>query len=152
MYLDALDPLDRKILELLISNARLTYSEIGDQVGISRVAVRARIEALERRGVIEEYTTVVNPQKLGSAVSVYLELETEPDALQSVTDQLYQSDTVTQIYRMTGDCCLHVHAVAPDQAALEQFLKDEIGSLRGVRHLRSHVILSRIKDVKGVRL
>ena len=152
MYLDALEPLDRKILELLISNARLTYSQIGEQVGISRVAVRAHVEAMEKRGIIEQYTTIVNPQKLSGAVSVYLELETEPSALEAVTERLYRCPTVTQIYRMTGDCCLHVHAVAGDQAALEQFLQEEIGSLPGIRTLRSHVILARIKDVKGLRL
>ena len=152
MYLDALEPLDRKILELLISNARLTYSQIGEQVGISRVAVRTHVEAMEKSGVIEQYTTIINPQKLSGAVSVYLELETEPAALETVTDRLFQCPTVTQIYRMTGDCCLHVHAVTEDQGALERFLQEEIGALPGIRKLRSHVILARIKDVKGLRL
>ncbi len=152
LYLDGLDALDRQILELLIGNARLSYSEIGERVGISRVAVKSHMEALEKQGIIEAYTTVVNPQKLSGAISVYLELETAPDALQEVTERLYRSETVTQIYRMTGACCLHVHAVAPEQAELERFLHDEVGALPGVRKLQSHVILARIKDVKGLRL
>ena len=56
MFLDGLDLLDQKILALLIQNARYSYSELGEKVGLSRVAVRTRIEALEKRGVIEEYT------------------------------------------------------------------------------------------------
>ena len=62
MFLDGLDELDQKILTLLIHNARMSYSDIGEQVGISRVAVKMRIRSLEERGVIEEYTTVINPQ------------------------------------------------------------------------------------------
>ena len=69
MYLDGLDELDQKIIRLLIENARISYSDIGEETGISRVAVKARIQALEKRGVIEEYTTIINPQKISGAAS-----------------------------------------------------------------------------------
>ena len=78
MYLDGLDELDQKIIRLLIENARISYSDIGEETGISRVAVKARIQALEKRGVIEEYTTIINPQKISGAVSCYFEIETNP--------------------------------------------------------------------------
>ena len=64
MFLDGLDELDRKIVRLLIQNARMSYSEIGEQVGISRVAVKMRVQALEKKGIIEEYTAIINPQKI----------------------------------------------------------------------------------------
>ena len=152
MFLDGLDLLDQKILALLTQNARYSYSELGEKVGLSRVAVRTRIEALEKRGVIEEYTTIINPQKINGAVSCYFEIETEPSHLPEVVNRLYQSDTVTQIYRMTGNSSLHVHAVAPSQEALETFIREELDCLPGIRQINSHVILSRIKDVKGLRL
>ncbi len=152
VYLDQLDAQDQKILSLLIENARYTYSEIGEKIGISRVAVKARIDALEKRGVIEEYTTIINPQKLSGAVSCYFELEAEPAYLQEIIERLYHNETVTQIYRMTGPCCLHVHAVASSQEDLERLLHQEIDHLPGVRRVNSRVILSRIKDVKGLRL
>ena len=64
MFLEGLDALDQQIVSLLIENARLSYSDIGERVGLSRVAVKSRIQALEQRGVIEEYTTIINPQKI----------------------------------------------------------------------------------------
>ena len=64
MYLDGLDELDQKIIQLLIENARISYSDIGKETGISRVAVKARIQAMEKKGIIEEYTTIINPQKI----------------------------------------------------------------------------------------
>lgn len=53
MYLNGLDELDQKIVQLLIKNARLSYSDIGKEVGISRVAVKARIQALEKKGLLK---------------------------------------------------------------------------------------------------
>ena len=100
MFLSGLDDIDRRLVELLIHNARMSYSDLGQAVGLSRVAVKARVRALEERGVIEEYTTIVNPQKISGAVSCYFELEVEPAQFSAVVDTLRASDTVTQIYQV----------------------------------------------------
>ena len=152
MYLDGLDSLDQKIVRLLIENARSSYSDIGDKIGISRVAVKARIQALEQRGISEEYTTVIDPQKISGTVSCYCEIETMPRCLAEVTEILYQNDTVTQIYRMTGKDKLHVHAVAASPEEMETFLHTVIDTLPGVVSCSCNMILSRIKDIKGLRL
>ena len=152
MFLDGLDELDQKIVNLLIQNARMSYSEIGQQTGISRVAVKMRVQALEQKGVIEEYTTIVNPQKISGAVSCYFEIETRPDTLMEVADILCQNDTITQIYRVTGKSRLHVHAVASSSEEMEALLYDTIDKLPGVLECTNNVILSRIKDIKGLRL
>ena len=152
MYLDGLDKLDQKIIRLLIENARISYSDIGEETGISRVAVKARIQALEKRGVIEEYTTIINPQKISGAVSCYFEIETKPEYLAQVTDILYKNNTVTQIYRVTGRDRLHVHAVASSGDEMEYFLYNVIDTLPGIINCSCNTILSRIKDIKGLRL
>ena len=152
MYLDGLDELDQKIIRLLIENARISYSDIGKETGISRVAVKARIQALEKRGVIEEYTTIINPQKISGAVSCYFEIETKPEYLAQMTDILYKNDTVSQIYRVTGRDRLHVHAVASSGDEMEYFLHNVIDTLPGIISCSCNMILSRIKDIKGLRL
>ena len=146
MYLDGLDKLDQKIVELLIENARISYSDIGEKVGISRVAVKARIQA------IEEYTTIINPQKISGAISCYFEIETAPDYLPQVTEILNNNRTVTQIYRVTGKDKLHVHAVASSGEEMEKFLHNVIDPLPGVISCSCNIILSRVKDIKGLRL
>ena len=152
MFLDGLDELDQKIVRLLIQNARMSYSEIGQQTGISRVAVKMRVQALEQKGVIEEYTTIINPQKISGAVSCYFEIATRPDALMEVAEILRQNDTITQIYRVTGKSRLHVHAVASSSEEMEALLYGTIDKLPGVLECTNNVILSRIKDIKGLRL
>lgn len=152
MFLDGLDELDRKIVALLIQNARMSYSEIGQQVGISRVAVKMRVQALEKKGIIEEYTTIINPQKLSGAVSCYFEIETAPDRLAEVAEILRRNDTVTQIYRVTGRSKLHVHAVAASGEEMEKLVCETIDKLPGVTSCSCNIIFSRIKDIKGLRL
>ncbi len=152
MFLDGLDDLDQKIIRCLIQNARMPYSEIGQQVGISRVAVKMRVQALEKKGIIEEYTTIINPQKISGALSCYFEIETVPDTLEEVISILEKNDTVTQIYRVTGKSRLHVHAVSPSQEELEQLLHGTMDHLPGVLECSTNIILSRVKDIKGLRL
>lgn len=152
MFLEGLDKLDQEIIRLLIENARISYSDIGQKIGISRVAVKARIQALEKRGVIEEYTTIINPQKISGAVSCYFEIETLPDTLTKVTEILRQDETVTQIYRVTGKNKLHVHAVAASSEEMEDLIRTVIDPLPGVVSCSCNIILSRIKDIKGLSL
>lgn len=152
MFLDGLDELDQKIVSLLIQNARMSYSEIGQQTGISRVAVKMRVQALEQKGIIEEYTTIINPRKISGAVSCYFEIETKPEALEKVTEILEQNRTVTQIYRVSGKGRLHVHAVASSNEEMEELICHTMDRLPGILSCSCNVILSRVKDIKGLRL
>ena len=152
MFLDGLDELDQKIVRLLIQNARMSYSDIGQQIGISRVAVKMRVQALEQKGIIEEYTTIINPQKISGAISCYFEIETKPENLAETAELLRKNDIITQIYRVTGKSRLHVHAVASSGEEMENLLYHTIDKLPGVLECTSHIILSRIKDIKGLRL
>ena len=152
MFLSGLDEIDKKLVELLIRNARMSYSDLGAAVGLSRVAAKARVRALEERGVIEEYTTVINPQRISGAVSCYFEIETLPETLAEVTAILSGNETVTQVYRVTGKNKLHVHAVAASQEEMEALLREVIDPLPGVTSCGCNIILSRVKDIKGLRL
>lgn len=152
MFLDGLDTIDQQILQLLIQNARASYSDIGQRIGISRVAVKSRIQALEQKGIIEEYTTIVNPRKISGAMSCYFEIETSPESLGQVMRILEQNEIITQIYRVTGRNKLHVHAVASSNEEMEMLIQKVIDPLPGVVSCGCNVILSRVKDIKGLRL
>ena len=152
MFLDGLDTLDQKIIKLLMKNARMSYSEIGEKVGISRVAVKMRIQALEKKGVIEEYTTIINPQKISGVVSCYFELEISHETLQEVIRRLKENEKITQVYRVTGENKLHIHAVTASNEELDRLIQEDMDTLPGILHMSCSIILSRIKDIKGLRL
>ena len=152
MFLDGMDELDKKIVLLLIENARMSYSDIGERVGISRVAVKARIQDMENKGIIEEYTAIINPQKIGGAVSCYFEIETLPEKFSYVAQKLNENEIITQIYRVTGTSKLHVHAVASSNDEMENLMNNVIDNIDGIVKYNCNIIISRIKDIKGLRL
>ena len=147
VFLEGLDALDQRIVRLLIENARASYSEIGERVGISRVAVKARIQALEQRGIIEEYTTIINPQRISGAVSCYFEIELSPEHFEEAVNVLRENPIITQIYRVTGRCRLHVHAVASSNEEMDDLLAKVIDPLPGLLSCSCNIILSRICPV-----
>lgn len=62
MYLSSLDKIDNAILNLLLNDARMSYSDIGTKVGLSRVAVKNRVASMERAGIIRGYKAIIDPQ------------------------------------------------------------------------------------------
>ena len=82
----------------------------------------------------------------------YFELETQPDTLGRVTELLEQNEIVTQVYRVTGKNKLHVHAVAASGDEMEKLIREVIDPLPGIVRCDCNIILSRIKDIKGLRL
>lgn len=152
MYLDGLDKIDKKIIELLTENARMSYVDIAKEVGISRIAVKSRIDALEEKQIIEQYTIIVNPLKINNSVSSYLELEITAQHILEVIDILEKNDIVTKIYQLTGKNKLHVHTVASSQEEMDLFLKEVAYQLPGLQNLSCDVILSREKDIIGLKL
>ena len=109
-------------------------------------------QALEKSGVIEEYTAVINPQKIGGAVSCYFEIECSSETFSDVVRQLEACEIITQIYRVTGRNRLHVHAVASSADEMEELVSSVIDRLPGIVSCSTNIILSRIKDIKGLRL
>ena len=147
-----LDQIDRQILDLLIENARVPLIEIAERVGLSRVAVKNRIDALEKSGVIEQYTVVLDPEKIGRNVSVFFDIRVSPACLHQVADALAAEEAVTDMYLMTGASKLHVHAVLEMSQDLERFVLEKLYPLPGIEHISSELIISRIKTRKGIRI
>ncbi|MDO4976629.1 MAG: Lrp/AsnC family transcriptional regulator [Eubacteriales bacterium] len=107
MYIEGLDELDNKILEVIQENARLTYSEIGEQVGISRISVKKRMDHLEKMGIIQGYHTIINPTCVPDGVRFMIDIETTPESYEDVVEKLSREKYIRQIYGVSGECALH---------------------------------------------
>ena len=142
MYLDNLDELDQKIIQLLIENARISYSDIGEETGISRVAVKARIQAMEKKGIIEEYTTIINPQKISGAVSCYFEIEIKPDHLSQVTETI-QSHRFTVSQEETN--CMYM-------LLLHQVMKWSTSCTTSLIHCPALSAVAAIRSYHGLKI
>lgn len=147
-----LDDIDRKIIELLVENGRLSYVELGKRVNLSRVAVRDRVDQLMERGVIEKFTAVINSEKVGKQVSAFFEVDVEPKQLVEVAQNLANNPNVASIYQMTGPSTLHMHVLVEDFGKLENFINEELYSVQGITRVESHVLLRRFKSRSGLKL
>jgi len=149
---DNLDNIDNQILKLLSKNSRMSYVEIGEKVSLSRVAVRNRIKDMEEKGIIEQYSIVINPQKIGRTISAFFNLEVKPKYLYDIARQLSEQKCVTTIYQMTGASNLHAHAIFTSNEHFELFLKETLYNMEGIEDIDCNVIISRIKVREGIRL
>ncbi|MDN3019576.1 Lrp/AsnC family transcriptional regulator [Paenibacillus sp. BSR1-1] len=147
-----LDEVDRKILQLLIENGRMSYVDIGKELNLSRVSIRERVSQLIENGVIEKFTVVVNSDKVGKGVSAFFEVDCEPASLVRVAENLANNPVVASCYQMTGPSTLHMHVLVEDFVRLEKFINEELYSLEGITRVESHILLRRFKSRTGLKL
>jgi len=139
------DGTDRKILNLLIENSRVSITEIAKQVHLSRVAVRERIKRMEESNIIQQYTAVVDSSALGYGVAAFLEIEVLPQHLEEVAQELIKKKDISIVYQMTGPSILHVHVFAKDNNKLSAYLKDEIYCIQGILKVSTYLLLKGYK-------
>ncbi|KKI90813.1 AsnC family transcriptional regulator [Bacillus sp. SA1-12] len=147
-----IDHIDRRILELLTANGRMSYSDIGKELDLSRVSVRERVNQLIKNEVIEKFSVVINSEKMGKNVSAFFEVDCEPGSLVAVAETLADNPCVSSCYQMTGPSTLHMHVLVDDFSALEKFINNELYSLEGITRVESHILLRRFKSRSGLKL
>ncbi|MBM7570280.1 Lrp/AsnC family transcriptional regulator [Aquibacillus albus] len=147
-----LDYTDKKIIELLVEDGRLSYTDIGKELNLSRVAVRSRVNQLMEEGIIEKFTCVVNSEKVGKEVSAFFEVDCEPAFLVEVAENLVNHPAVASCYQMTGPSTLHMHVLVNDFNQLETFINEELYALKGISRVESHILLRRFKSRTGLKL
>ena len=149
MNTDGMDRIDREIIMALKDNARMSYSDIGAKVGLSRVAIKNRIEILEKSGIIQGYKVIVDETKTPEGVSFILDVELVPEEYQNVVEILARDRYLRQIYSVTGDCRIHCVGFAPNNRTLDSQINYLFRNTKGIRKMSWHMLLSTIKDVDG---
>jgi DNA-binding Lrp family transcriptional regulator len=138
------DDLDRKIIALLIENGRVTYAEIGQQVGLSTPAVKRRVDRLVADGVIKAFTTLVDPQALGEGTEAFVELQcrtrTAPGEIRAMVAEHAE---VVAAYTITGDSDALLHLRTDGIQALEAAI-ERIRLHPNAERTNSRIVLSRL--------
>ncbi|MFS0762523.1 Lrp/AsnC family transcriptional regulator [Peribacillus phoenicis] len=146
------DEIDKKIISVLHEDARISYTDLAKKVELSRVAVQMRINHLVENGVIERFTAVINPAKVGIHVSAFFNVEVEPKYLESVAQQLECEPAVTSLYHMTGPSKLHMHGIFTDNQEMERFLNEKLYAVVGVVSVDCQILIKRYKSRMGMKL
>ena len=123
---EEIDAVNRRVLEELLQDPRLTMSELGRRVGMSSPAVTERVRRLEETGVIRGYRLELNPVALGLPIAAYVRIRPNPGQLPRIAELAQQIPEVVECHRVTGEDCfiLKVYIPAIDQLdrLLDSFL------------------------------
>ena len=148
-----LDSIDRRILKELMSDGRLTNVALSQRVGITPPPCLRRVRALEDAGYITGYHAEVDESMIGFPVTVFVSvaLHNQADSdLRAFENVCLTWPLVRECYMMSGETDYHLKCVAPDLAAFETFLRNELGATPNVASVKTAVAIRKAKHEAGV--
>lgn len=136
---------EEEILEVLERDAKASFAEISEAVGVSKPTVRKYIEKLEEEGTILGYTAEVDPKKLGGRTVSLVGIDAESDRFLEVVDAIKDVEEVRRLYISSGDHDLMAEVVAEDNESLHTVISEKISGIDGVMASHPSVLQERVK-------
>jgi len=149
-----MDAIDRKILHELQQDASLSVAEIGNRVGLSSTPCWKRIQKLESDGVIEKRVALVDQDKVGLGVTVFVSIETgdhSEEWLRTFAERVGAMPQVMELYRMAGDVDYMLRVVVPDIHGYDRFYKQLIATIP-LKNVTSRFAMEKIKSTTALPL
>lgn len=144
---EQLDDIDKLIINELINDSRISYSDLAEKIHLSRVSVRERITKLKENGIITNFTIFVDSSKIGLTTSVFFDIKAETAKIHSVAQKLAEFEEITIVYQTTGNTSLHVHAMIEDFEGIGKFMHEKLYTIDGITNVISHVLLKKYKSL-----
>lgn len=142
------DRFDRKILETLQANGRLPNIDLAADIGLSPSPCSRRVRLLEESGVIKGYSAVLDHEKVGLGLTVFVGIkverhrEKEAEAFREAVSVLPE---VVMAHLVSGESDFLLQVVVPDLRAYENFLTNTLLKLPGIRDIRSNFAIQTVK-------
>jgi len=122
-----IDNINKKILFLLQKDARMTYKEISNELKRSETTIRDRIKAMEKVGIIQGYTTLIDKTALGlNFFAIILGNPTSSSELDDITSKIKKVKNVMRVYQISGDHRLAIFMVAPSYKDLKEIIRSQL--------------------------
>ena len=138
-----LDEVDEKILAMLQDNARVSLKDIGAEVSMSPTAVGTRIDRMLAEGVLEGFTTKLNPEAMGHYIKAFINLEVSPEQKAEFYPYIDSVLNVVECNCVTGDYSMLIEVRFKTTADLDHF----VGELQRFGKTKTQIVLStNVKD------
>lgn len=144
------DEIDKQLIGLLRKDGRLTHKTAASKLGISRIAVKRRINKLCEQGVIN-ITVFVNPTKSGAPLSVVIGLDVIRSAIASTIDELLRQPSVARVTRTSGRFNILVIASFADIDEMSGYILNVLSQMRGIRNIETFILLHNEQNVYTTR-
>jgi Lrp/AsnC family transcriptional regulator, leucine-responsive regulatory protein len=146
-----LDRIDKKILNTLQENGKITNAKLSKIVGISAPATLERVKRLETSGVISHFTAVVNPENIGFTIIAMVNISLNLSNLSSVAyikERFAELDEVIECYQIAGANDFILKVAARDVKAYGQFMNQKLTQIEGIQIIKSSFIIDTVKEKK----
>lgn len=143
-----LDRIDRRILQALQANARLSNLKLAEQVGLSPTAVLARVQRLVRDGVIQGFEARLDPARLGRGLLVFVEVlldRTTPNVFEQFKAAVQVHEDILECHMVAGGFDYLLKTRFADMAAYRTFAGTVLWQLPGVRETRTYAVMEEVK-------
>lgn len=140
---DALDTFDQKILAHLFSDARVSWRDLADKIGLSLSPTIRRVRRLEEAGIIKGYYAAIDPGRSGATVAVFITVALEhqvKNVLASFEQTMGAFTEVVGGYQISGGADYLIHAVVESLDDYQQLL-DKLTAVPGVSKIQSHFVV-----------
>ena len=141
----SIDDLDKKILNVLLDNSRLSYRQIAKKVGVSVATVMHRVNNLQKQGIIKKYTASIDYERLGYDIVAIIDIKISKGKLSLVEHKIASNDSVIACYDVTGDFDSQMVARFRNRRGLDSFLK-RIQTFEFVERTRTNLVLNVVKE------
>jgi Lrp/AsnC family transcriptional regulator, regulator for asnA, asnC and gidA len=146
-----IDLLNKKILQLLQKDGRITYKDITKEMDRAESTVRERIGFMEDQKIIEGYTAIINKPRVGLNRSAIIYAKVPISSFDEIANNLKAVNGVLQIYRTSGDKNLAFFMTAIDDDELNRTIKNKINPL-GVQDIEVSVIMEAVREIAEVNI
>lgn len=144
-----MDKFDAAILDALRANARVSWVRLAERINLSTSACQRRVEALQKKGVIEGFTVSLNEKALGYRVNAFVAVTVDrqnPQLGQEFRHWVNGQTQVKSCHMISGTSDYMLEVVAADLEAFGQFLESELLELTSVKDATSFMVLGRVKS------
>lgn len=128
-----MDEIDKKILNLLQENYKISYQELSNKIGMAASTIHNRVQNMIDSGVIKDFDTLIDPFKVGYETVAMLGLSVEPLKIQEVAKKLASYEEVQLIGTTTGDHDIIAKVIEKNEKALWRFINEKVKTIKGVR-------------------
>ena len=146
-----IDKLNKRILQLLQRDGRITYKDITKEMDRAESTVRERISFMEEQGIIEGYTAIINKPRVGLNCSAIVYAQVAPTQFDDVANKLKLVNGVLQIYHTSGDKNLSFFITAQDYDELNRIIKMKITPL-GIEDMDISIIMKAVREIAEVNI
>lgn len=149
------DDIDKKILNILQEDGRITNTKLAKEIGISPPSMLERVKRLENSGVIDKFVALVDKEKTGFGLLVLIMVSLslhQIASLENVKNSLIELDEVLECYQVSGDVDFLLKVATKDMNSYKDFVNNKLSGIDGIQNIKTSFVLDTMKSTTKLKM